>query len=271
MPKVVVAAVAVIVLTGTAFAQDPLILRGFGSHIGVSIRDESGGVAIEKVESGTPAERAGFRSGDVVVEFDGEKVRSARQFTRVVEETRPDRPVSAVVMRDGSRQTLTVTPENRRQAPVRLPQVTADLERNLRRSLPELRGNFDLPNPGDFDVPSFFLAFSPRRLGAELTPLSDQLASYFGVKAGVLVSTVDANSPAAQAGLKSGDVITAVNGTAVDSPSDVTQALRRPETGSSVDIRVMREKKELTLKATLPDAARPDAPARRILLNRGPA
>lgn len=255
MEKVVVAAVTAIALTGTAFAQDALILRGFGSHIGVSIRDENGGVTVERVESGTPAERAGFREGDVVVEFDGEKVRSARQFTRVVEETRPDRPVTAVVTRAGTRQTLTVTPENRRQMPVRLPQITADLERNLRRSLPELRGNFDFPN--------FAFAFSPRQLGAELTPLSDQLAGYFGVKSGVLVSSVDANSAADQAGLKPGDVITAVNGTSVDSPSELTQALRRPEAGSSVDLVVTRDKKELKLKATVPGA-----PARRILLNR---
>ena len=68
-----------------------------------------GGVRVDSVTEGTPAARAGFKAADIVVEFDGERIRSARQFKRVVEETRPGREVKAVVLRNGTRQTLTVT------------------------------------------------------------------------------------------------------------------------------------------------------------------
>ena len=83
-----------------------------------------------------------------------------------------------------------------------------------------------------------------------MTPLTGQLADYFGVKRGVLVSSVDVNSPAARAGLKAGDVITAINGQAVDTPSDVRRALRDAGTRGTLDLRVTREHKELTLGAT---------------------
>jgi S1-C subfamily serine protease len=85
------------------------ILRA-GSRIGVSIRDleeadkstakgATSGVVVEEVATESPAEKAGIRKGDVIVEFDGERVRSARQLTRLVQETRSmslrTRPVSS--------------------------------------------------------------------------------------------------------------------------------------------------------------------------------
>lgn len=74
-------------------------------------RNAAGGVYVEEVLAGTPADRAGLKRGDIVIEFDGERVRSVRGFTRLVSETPPRRTVKALVMRDGSRLILDVTPE----------------------------------------------------------------------------------------------------------------------------------------------------------------
>ena len=93
-------------------------------------------------------------------------------------------------------------------------------------------------------------------LGVTVSPLTDQLATYFGVKEGVLVSAVTNNSPAANAGVRAGDVITAINGQPVSSSADLSRALRENRT-ESVDISVTREKKSLSLKATLPARTRP--------------
>ena len=68
---------------------------------------------------------------------------------------------------------------------------------------------------------------SRRQLGVELMPLSDQLAAYFGVKTGVLVTRVRGDSPAASAGIKAGDVITTVNGASVTDVGDVAREERR--------------------------------------------
>ena len=106
----------------------------------------------------------------------------------------------------------------------------------------------------DFDVAEpWFSFYSPRRLGMTITPLSDQLAAYFGVKQGVLVSEVEAGSAADMAGLKAGDVITAVKGQAVSSSEDVLRELREAQSGTSVEIRVMRDRKELTVSAKMPE------------------
>jgi serine protease Do len=73
------------------------LFGGRGSQIGVTIRDVEdgdakagkmagqGGVVIDDVAEDSPASKAGLKKGDIVVEFDGERVRSVRQFTRLVQ------------------------------------------------------------------------------------------------------------------------------------------------------------------------------------------
>ena len=102
------------------------IFGGRGSQIGVSIRDVEdddakagklpapGGVVIEDVSEDSPAAKAGMKKGDIVVEFDGERVRSVRQFTRLVQETPAGRKIQASLVRDGQRVTVTVEPRERR-------------------------------------------------------------------------------------------------------------------------------------------------------------
>src|SRR2546425_6734984 len=92
------------------------ILSGRGAEIGVSVRDvEAGdkaraGVLVEEVRPDSPAEKAGLKRSDVIVEFDGETVRSARQFTRLVQETAPGRTVTAAIVSDGARKNVQITP-----------------------------------------------------------------------------------------------------------------------------------------------------------------
>src|SRR6185436_4062742 len=131
---VLVAALLVSAAAGAAFAPaaagqtitawrpnqgaDVFILGG--GRIGVSVRDlddedaktgKTGGILVEEVSEGGPAEKAGLKKGDVVAEYDGEKVRSVRQFTRLVQETAPGRKVAIAVLRNGQRTPLTVEPE----------------------------------------------------------------------------------------------------------------------------------------------------------------
>jgi serine protease Do len=254
-----IALTVVLLPTGKVSAQAPgfLTLEGPGSSIGVTVRETTAedvkaaklpgpeGVVVESVRTGSPAEKAGFRAGDIVVEFDRERVRSVRHFTRVVRETPPRRTVSAVVVRGASRQTLEVVPE-----------VTGDFTTELQDGLRfrlrdgrELRSfNFNL-NPDQF----LRRGFARPTLGVTVTPLTTQLADYFGVKEGALVSSVETGSPAAEAGIRAGDVITAVNGRSVTTAADVSNALQQAGVETGVDISVTRDKKQLMLKATLPN------------------
>jgi S1-C subfamily serine protease len=95
------------------------------------------------------------------------------------------------------------------------------------------------------------------RLGVSLIGVSDQLATYFGVKSGVLVTSVEMDSPAGRVGLKAGDVITMVNTRSVNAVSDVLEEVRHADGGGSVALTVTRDRKELKLTATLPERERP--------------
>jgi serine protease Do len=246
------------VWAATARAQvrgDVLTLVGPGSAIGVSVEelqsDEAAklkiesGVRIQTVQEGTPAARAGFKAGDVMVEFDGERVRGVTQLTRLVRETPPGRGVKATVVRNGARQTLTVTPEMGRAG-----NPSADSRTNISPFV-------DVPfNQFTFTPYERFGVGSPGQLGVSVTALESQLAGYFGVKQGVLVSAVEPGTPAAAAGLKAGDVITAVGGRAVDQPSQVVEAVRALQPGASVEIKIVRDKKEMTVKAAIGERVR---------------
>lgn len=251
-----------------------LMLPG-GSQIGVTVTEVAGkeagsadaaGVRISTVDSDSPAAKAGLRAGDLVVEVDGEVVRSARQFGRLIQETADGRSVKLSVVRDGTRQSLAVTPESRPFAfGVDGDRIGREVTRGLREIEPQLRDleprlrelepmvrdfRFELP----FDVDEWRMFGGGRgRLGVQMTPLPSQLADYFGAKdGGVLVSSVTAGSAAEKAGLKAGDVITSIDGDRVRSSSDLSAELRDKD--GAVSIGILREKKESTVQATLESA-----------------
>jgi membrane-associated protease RseP (regulator of RpoE activity) len=89
------------------------------------------------------------------------------------------------------------------------------------------------------------------RLGVQVTPLTEELRSYFGAQkdAGMLVGKVDPGGTAAQAGLRVGDVLVSVGGTLVDDAGDVRRALGERKEGDTVPVTVVRERKPLTLAA----------------------
>jgi S1-C subfamily serine protease len=202
------------------------------------------GVLVEEVRLDGPAEKAGVKRSDVIVEFDGEHVRSARQFARLVQETAPGRTVKAVALRGGQRKEFQITPESHSawsttSGDWMLGRLGDDLS-NLTDHLPPFNFNFD-----------FDLAGGGRRLGVTVSELTTQLAGYFGASDGVLVTSVADGSPAASAGLKAGDVITSVNGERVRSRDDLVRGLRDARDGEEVTVRIVRDKKEASVKAKI--------------------
>ena len=249
---------ALVMAAQPAAAQDSrVVVRSVGAaSIGVTIRDVTGedavkakmaqpsGVFVESVVEGSPAAKAGLQAGDVVVDFDGERVRSAGHFTRLVQESVPNRQVTAGIVRGTSKQTVTVVPQSGGNFNV-LPNDARRRLQGLERQLPrDLNLRLD-------DAFRNRTTATGRTLGVTVSPLSDQLAEYFGVKQGVLVSAVTSGSAAAAAGIRAGDVITAVNGQSVSTSADITRALRE-NSGDSAEIAVTRDRKPLSLKATLP-------------------
>jgi serine protease Do len=258
-------------------AQAVRVLTGSGSQIGVTIRDlteddlkgkaGASGVVIDGVEDDSPASKAGFKAGDVVVEFDGERVRSARQLTRLVQETAVGRPVPAAVMRDGQRVALNVQP--REGDGFRYFDRSGTMSGLIaRRPVPKSGPLPPAPPPPPSTrwemLPEIGRLFGGGRLGITVDNLSPQLAAYFGTKQGVLVQSVADDSAAAKAGLKAGDVITGLDGGAIDAPADLVRRSQRLEDGDEFTLAVVRDKKEMTLKGKV-DAPRSRRSTKTIL------
>ncbi len=282
------AAAMAVAVTGVAATTDGgerqamIRLDGRGSQLGVMVSDVDDaarpGVRIDAVHEGSAAAKAGAREGDLVVDFDGERVRSARQLTRLVQESPAGRAVKMTVLRNGATQSLDVTPSeeptaftwNQRPGDAQ-GELRDDIEREIRRGL---RGR-DMTSPGfdfRFDrapglLPTPALPVSPfvagrGRLGVQVEALSDQLASYFGVASGgVLVSSVAKGSTAEKAGLKAGDVITTVNGATVGDARELVDELSEVRDGVEITLGIVRDKNPSTVKATLGAPER--APSRR--------
>jgi S1-C subfamily serine protease len=267
--------------------QDPATNASFGhggdARIGVRIRDVEpsdvtrqklaglNGAVIMEVDPETPAARAGLKAGDVVITFDLERVRSASQLDRLVSETPPGRTVKVTIVRDVAKREVDITPEASllRGAGPRLRDHDADsfsFKRDLDtgRMADDLRESLRNRNFERFAMPSFEfdwdggdvpVLWGRGRLGVSADTVSGQLATYFGVESGVLVREVDETSAAAKAGVKAGDVITAVNGKAVRDAGELRRAVIEATEGDTkeVTLSVTRDKKPITLKATIDD------------------
>jgi serine protease Do len=153
--------------------------------------------------------------------------------------------VRLTISRGGAEQEVSVTLSKRDFNGLLRAKIGDDVWKDINKDFP-----YTLERDAGLGDGNFVFGFGNRRIGISTQTLSKQLAEYFGVKdGGVLVTSVTENSPAAKAGLKAGDVITAVDGEKVSSPGDITRALGKKETGD-VSLTVIRDKSMRTVTVT---------------------
>lgn len=255
---------------------------GSGGYLGVEIADvdeerasELGmsrpyGVYIDGVMDGEPAAEAGIEEGDVVVAWNGERVESVAGLRRLVGETPPGRVADLTVLRDGAEREISVELAERTgvfsgtggltfMSPrIDVSRVYAPSSRDAReraREVVEERLLDAQERAAEGMSRVFYLAGRPR-LGANTQSLGDQLAEYFGVEGGVLVTSVYEDTPAAGGGLRAGDVIVGLGGEDIGDPGDLRRALADREPGE-VSVRIVRDGAERTLTVELEDRERP--------------
>ena len=206
---------------------------------------EERGAVIDGVTSGSGAAKAGLQKNDVIVKWDGQRIESAREVSRQIHETPPGRSVRLGIMRDGREIELNVT-MGERPSPASRFTIARPALANVRVRPERVRPEIIRPE-------IVVGRAQTRHLGVELQGMTPQLAEYFGLskRSGALVIFVFADSPAAKAGLKAGDVILSVGTETVDNPSDLRRALiGKPET-AEVEFKILRDKQEKTLKVKL--------------------
>lgn len=212
------------------------------------------GVLLQRIVPDSPAAKAGLKDKDVITEIDGQRVEGEVQFRRMIHEIPAGRSAQITVWRDGRAQTISVTlgkSEDRGNAWFRTAPRAFSIQLP-RMEMPDLPDVSEAPN-GDWGGLAV-LAGSRPRLGIDAEDLSGQLGSFFGAPdgEGVLIRDVNSGSPAEKAGVKSGDVITSLDGERIRSLGDLREHLASKRDAKSVKLGVLRNKSEMTLTVELP-------------------
>lgn len=231
---------------------------GTSSYLGVDITDvtterlsalklkEEKGVEVTMVDQDAPAGKAGIKEHDVILTMNGTTVESGAQLRRMIHETPAGRVITLGLSRDGQ--------------PVTVKVQLADKHKEFSMIGPKSKDfHFDVPKMPvmpDIDIPSINMVVVTQsaRSGLTVENITPQLGEFFGVKNGngVLIRSVEKGSRAEKAGFHAGDVIVKVNDHPVHDTSDFTHEVRS-RSGSSVNVGVVRDKKEQNLNLPLPD------------------
>ncbi len=167
------------------------------------------GALVASVEKGAPAEKSGLEAGDVILKFDGKPIVTSSDLPRVVGATRPGREVTVEVLRRGSVRNLSVS----------VGEMPVDDKEEVR------------PGRGPAKA-------EPNRLGLTLRELTPQQKKKLNGRNGLLV--VGAESAAAQAGIRRGDVILAVNNSEVQGIDQFNKLVTGVASGKTVALLVLR-------------------------------
>ena len=177
----------------------------------------SDGALVVEPQEGSPAAKAGIMSGDVITAVNGTAVKDARDLAKVIGAMSPGTTAKLTVWRNGEEKSLSVT-------------------------LGDFRG---------LDAGRDTRGW----IGVQIQPVTAEIADSLGMKTsdGALVVEPQEGSPAAKAGIMSGDVITAVNGTAVKDARDLAKVIGAMSPGTTAKLTVWRKGEEKSLSVTLGD------------------
>ncbi|MBI2974274.1 MAG: PDZ domain-containing protein, partial [Deltaproteobacteria bacterium] len=178
--------------------------------------EEGKGALIGEIIGGSPAEKAGFKRGDIVLKFDGHDISKSTDLPPLVVSTPAGKSVEVEILRDGKKQSLTVVIAKQ-------------------------------PSDGEAESGEKERAGSGQKqaevLGLVVKNLGVEEAHRFGIKqgTGVLISRVEPGSAAEEAGIIPGDLLMEVNGKAVDSVASFEKATSGLKKGAFVRLLIRRD------------------------------
>jgi serine protease Do len=260
------ALVAALAAAGTGFAYPTPPEEG-GAWLGVWLSqgpregEAKGQVSILDVIEGSPAEKAGLQDGDVILSLGGIRLESIKALSEKLATLTPGETATMRIQRDGETQKIRILlgarPANlQRKKVISLTMKDGALEELVCEengqpcALSLDQGNLEVVTCDEPGQPCVIFLGGGPRIGARVEPLSDQLADYFGVKGGVLVSQVRPGAPAEKAGIQAGDVLTAVDGREIRDPGKLGELLKEAGTDSPVRLDAFRRGRSLSFDVT---------------------
>jgi serine protease Do len=171
------------------------------------------GVIITEVITDSPAERAGLKESDVLIEFDGKKVKDVHQLPALVAAITPGTEVAVKIIRDGK-------------------------QKNINVKLGEMPGEEDLVSKKTDNI---------GELGLVVQDISDEIAKFMEIEdtSGVIVSGVESGSPSDDAGIRERDIIRQVNRKQIKDLTEFREALKNASGEGSVLFLIERGERRL--------------------------
>jgi membrane-associated protease RseP (regulator of RpoE activity) len=186
------------------------------------------GLEVIKVYKDSPAEKAGLEVGDILLEIDGSDLKDVGDLSDIIEDMDIDEKTDITYLRNGEELKTEATMSKRNR------QIMVWNNRHK-------------------DLKHFITHENRSWLGVSTSKLTDQLRQYFNVPEylGVLVKEVIEDSPAEEYGLKAGDVIIQVGRKEIEDSRDLSNAIDRYDPGEEVEVKIIRDKTEKTIKVEL--------------------
>jgi len=206
------------------------VIRGF---LGVRIQDltpelaesfglkDTKGILIPEVTEDSAAEKAGIKPGDIIIEFNGQPIKKAKELQNRVAMQKPGTKVEIVILRDGKRKTLTAELDQR--------PTTAQLARAQPETLEQL--GFSVQN---------------------LTPDLAERLGYEG-QSGVVITQVEPGSLADLAGITPGTLIIEVNREPVENTNEFNKAIEQTAEQGTILLLIRDKRYTRFVVLTLPE------------------
>jgi len=181
------------------------------------------GAVVATVENGSAADKAGLQVEDVITRLNDQPIHSAADLRDAVARTMPGQSVRLTILRGGKELVLTATVQS--------------------ASPPNTAEQPSAPGP----APEHHAM-----LGIQVADLTPEVARHFGMYTetkGVVVANVFPGSPAAEAGLRPGDILLRLNGQPVNAATDVARMIQALQPGQEVSIVIERDNMRVLLRA----------------------
>jgi serine protease Do len=184
---------------------------------GLGLPSDATGVVISGVQDGSPADKAGLKSNDLILKLDGFPVADNQELRNRVATTKPGTKISLEILRDG----------RTRMVDVQLEELPSNLAENTGREAPE----DEVDEPGATES----------ELGIQARTLTSDMAREMDLQEsrGVIVTQVAPGSPAMRAGLRADDLVLEVNREPVQTVEDFRAAVKKA--GDDLTMRVLRD------------------------------